>query len=137
PSTCLVVSAAASSPEVSGTLASSRYQSKTSSQAKWYSTSQILPNSKVSNCRSTWAITVDKRDKIHRSGTEYEMSDLWEAGAEAWAGAAAEAWAGAGAAAEAWAGAGAAAGTRAPLSRANRTAFQSLLTKLRDPAAQS
>ena len=35
PSTPLVVSAAPASPEVSGTLASSRYQSQTSSQAKW------------------------------------------------------------------------------------------------------
>ena len=35
PSTCRVVSAAASSEEASGTLASSRYQSQTSSQAKW------------------------------------------------------------------------------------------------------
>ena len=35
PSTCRVVSAAAGSPEASGTLASSRYQSHTSSQAKW------------------------------------------------------------------------------------------------------
>src|ERR1700733_3452442 len=46
PSTCRVVSAAPvfatlPSPELSGTLASSRYQSQTSSQAKWYSTSQI------------------------------------------------------------------------------------------------
>ena len=35
PSTRLVVSAASWSPEASGTLASSRYQSQTSSQAKW------------------------------------------------------------------------------------------------------
>src|SRR6516165_10258075 len=76
PSTCLVVPAAAWSPDVSGTLASSRYQSQTSSQAKWYRTSQILPNSKCSNRVSTSAVTADSRDRIHRSGTEYEMSDL-------------------------------------------------------------
>src|SRR5580704_19673287 len=107
PSTCLVVSAASASPEASGTLASSRYQSQTSSQAKWYNTSQTLPNSKASNSRSTSAITADSRDRIHRSGLEYEL------------------------------GSGGAAGTCAPLSRAKRTAFHSLLQKLREPAAHS
>ena len=70
PSTCRVVSAAPQSPEASGTLASSRYQSQTSSQAKWYSTSQTLPNSNASNSWSVSAITADNRDRIHRSGTE-------------------------------------------------------------------
>src|SRR5580700_1438620 len=100
PSTCLVVSAASASPEASGTLASSRYQSQTSSQAKWYNTSQTLPNSNCSNSSSTSAITADSRDKIHRSGTEYA------------------------------AGVSSAAGTCAPLRRAKRTAFHSLLQKL-------
>src|SRR5580693_5975687 len=107
PSTCLVVSAASASPEASGTLASSRYQSQTSSQAKWYNTSQTLPNSKASNSRSTSAITADSRDRIHRSGLAYER------------------------------GSGGASGTWAPLSRAKRTAFHSLLQKLREPAAHS
>ena len=62
--------AAASSPEASGTLASSRYQSQTSSQAKWYSTSQTLPNSYCSNSSSTSAMTADSRDRIHRSDVE-------------------------------------------------------------------
>src|ERR1700730_13409419 len=112
PSTCRVVSAApvfatlGSSP-ASGTLASSRYQSQTSSQAKWYSTSQILPNSNCSNSWSTSAITAESRDRIHRSGTEYT------------------------------AGVSCAAGTCAPLRRAKRTAFHSLLQKLREPAAHS
>src|SRR4029079_3871518 len=70
PSTCRVVSAAPESSEASGTLASSRYQSKTSSQAKWYSTSQTLPNSNASNSWSVSAITADSRDRIQRSGTE-------------------------------------------------------------------
>ena len=107
PSTCRVVSAAPASPEASGTLASSRYQSQTSSQAKWYSTSQTLPNSNASNSWSVSAITADSRDSIHRSGTEKAAGS----GAEK----------------------DGASGTRAPLSRANRTAFQSLLQKLRDP----
>src|SRR5215472_15349977 len=67
PSTRLVVSAARVSPEVSGTLASSRYQSQNSSQAKWYSASQALPNSYRSSSPSTSAITLDSRDRIHRS----------------------------------------------------------------------
>src|SRR5205085_1114979 len=107
PSTCLVVSAAASSEPASGTLASSRYQSQTSFQAKWYSTSQTLANSNDSNSWSVSAITAESRDRIHRSGTESA------------------------------AGSSAASGTRAPLSRANLTAFQSLLAKLREPAAHS
>ena len=88
-------------------MASSRYQSQTSSQAKWYSTSQILPNSNASNSWSVSAITADSRDRIQRSGTEKAV------------------------------GSGAASGTCAPLRRANRTAFHSLLQKLRDPAAHS
>ena len=88
-------------------MASSRYQSQTSSQAKWYSTSQILPNSNCSNSSSTSAITAESRDRIHRSGTEYA------------------------------AGVSSAAGTCAPLRRAKRTAFHSLLQKLREPAAHS
>src|SRR5580658_5601355 len=78
PSTCLVVSAAAASPEASGTLASSRYQSHTSSQAKWYSTSQTLPNSNDSKSWSVSAITADSRDRTQRSGTEYEIGDWAE-----------------------------------------------------------
>src|SRR5215475_5010600 len=68
PSTRLVVSAARSSPEASGTLASSRYQSQNSSQAKWYSASQALPNSYRSSSPSTSAITLESRDRIQRSG---------------------------------------------------------------------
>src|SRR5690348_7046244 len=112
PSTCWVVSAslvfaALPSPEASGTLASSRYQSQTSSQAKWYSTSQTLPNSNASNSWSVSAITADKRDRIQRSGTERAPGE------------------------------GTASGTWAPLRRAKRTAFHSLLQKLREPAAHS
>ncbi len=106
-----MVSAAPESPEDSGTLASSRYQSQTSSQAKWYSTSQTLPNSNASNSWSISAITADSRDSIHRSGTEKAAGSGPEKDG--------------------------ASGTRAPLSRANRTAFHSLLQKLRDPAAHS
>ena len=111
PSTCRVVSAAASSPEDSGTLASSRYQSHTSSQAKWYRTSQTLPNSNPSNSWSVSAITADSRDRIHRSGTEKAPAQEMVSGA--------------------------ASGTCAPLSRANRTAFHSLLQKFLEPAAHS
>src|SRR5215472_8575670 len=67
PSTRRVVSAACSSPEDKGTFASSRYQSQNSSQAKWYSASQALPNSYCSSSPSTSAITLDSRESIQRS----------------------------------------------------------------------
>ena len=92
-------------------MASSRYQSQNSSQAKWYSTSQTLPNSNSSNSSSVSAITADSRDRIQRSGTEKAPAEDMVSGA--------------------------ASGTCAPLSRANRTAFHSLLQKFRDPAAHS
>src|SRR5215472_2141229 len=104
PSTSLVVWPAGPG---SAALASSRYQSQTSSQAKWYSVSQSLPNSNWSNSVSTSAVTASSRDRIHRSATVR------------------------------WSGPGSAAGTRAPLSRANRVAFQSLLQKFLAPVTQS
>src|SRR5205807_8472281 len=66
---------------------------------------------------------------------EYEMSDSRAAGVGAVAGT--EAGVGAVAGTEAGVGAGVVAGTCAPLRRANRTAFHSLLQKLREPAAHS
>src|ERR1035441_5531714 len=62
----------------------------------------LHPNKKIAQLHAATS-----RDKIQRSGTEYE------------------------------AGSGAGAGTRAPLSRAKRTAFHNLLQKLREPAAHS
>src|SRR6185437_10157555 len=56
-----VSSSPGSSPDASGTLASSRYQSQNSSHAKWYSASQALPNSNCSSSPSTSAITPDRR----------------------------------------------------------------------------
>src|SRR6516164_10465119 len=105
PRTRLVVSAARASPEASGTLASSRYQSQNSSQAKWYSASHTLPNSYRSSRPSTSAITLDRRDRIHRSALLRSFSPN---GAVV-----------------------------APFMSANLVAFQSLLQKFREPAAQS
>ncbi len=96
----------ASAPDSSG-LASSRYQSQTSSQAKWYSVSHTLANSYRSNRSSTSAVTVASRDRIHRAAVGSP------------------------------AGSGAPAGTVAPFSSANRVAFHSLLQKFRDPVTHS
>src|SRR5215475_5513413 len=120
PSTRLVVSAARSSPEVSGTLASSRYQSQNSSQAKWYSASQALPNSYRSSSPSTSAITLDSRDRIHRSAVprgEWGDGESPHARGDP--------------------GGSSPRGGTAPLRRANLVAFQSLLQKFLEPAAQS
>ena len=56
---------------------------------------------------STCAVTADSRERIQRSGTDSEAAS------------------------------GSARGTRAPLPRANRAAFHSLLQKFREPAAHS
>src|SRR6185312_15174057 len=66
PSTARVAATALSSPLASAGLASSRYQSQNSSQAKWYSPSQALPNSYCSSRSSVAAVTAASRDRIHR-----------------------------------------------------------------------
>ncbi len=88
-------------------MASSRYQSQTSSQAKWYSASHNLANSNCSNSASASAVTAASRDRIHRSATDSASRG------------------------------GRAAGTRAPFSNANRVAFQSLLQKFLAPVTHS
>jgi len=49
------------------TLASSTYQSQTSSHAKWYRPSAALPNWKSPSSWVVWEITSSNRSRIHRS----------------------------------------------------------------------
>ena len=107
PSTARVLAAASGSLPPSGTLANSRYQSQNSSQAKWYSASQALPNSNCSNSSSTSAVTAASRDRIQRSGTASAP------------------------------GPGRSAPASAPFSSANLAAFHSLLQKFLAPATHS
>src|SRR5258708_5074398 len=117
PRTRRVRSAAASSAPFSVGLASSRYQSQNSSQAKWYRTSQTFANSTSSNSASVSVITAASRDKIHRSGTLSPAPSAAVSGT--------------------WSPWRAAAPASTPLMSANLAAFQSLLQKLRDPATHS
>src|SRR5580658_2241983 len=111
PSTRLVRSAAPASAPFNVALASSRYQSQTSPQAKWYSRSLTFANSNSSNRTSACAVTVPSLDKIQRSGTLSDPSSVSASCPLALA--------------------------RAPLISAKRTAFHSLLQKFRDPTTHS
>src|SRR5207248_490444 len=84
-----------------------RYQSQTSSHAKWYSVSQTLANSYPSKYSSTSSTTCCNRDRIQRSTVDSSSAG------------------------------GSSPTVVAPLSNANRVAFHSLLQKLREPWHQS
>ena len=82
---------------------SSRYQSQTSSHAKWYSVSQTFANSYPSNSSSTSSMTCCSRDRIQRSTVDSSSA------------------------------AGRSPAVVAPFISAKRVAFHSLLQKLREP----
>ena len=101
------VAAASAPPRSRGSFASSTYQSQNSSQVKWKSASHAFANWKSSKYRSTSAAVRASLDRIHRSVAGSVSRS------------------------------GAGPSTLAPLMMANLVAFQSLVTKLRPPCANS
>src|SRR5690349_12294480 len=101
-STCPSTRRVTSLPAITG-FVSSRYQSHTSSHAKWYSVSQTLASSYPSNSSSTSSITCCSRDSTHLSTVDSCSA------------------------------AGSGPLVCAPFISAKRVAFHSLLQKLREP----